>query len=500
MRVEQTLSPPAPARPGADARATPRTRGLAASSGLYFAARLGTGVVGLAALVVYTRFLSAAEYGVYAMAVAGTGLWHAVLFNWLSLGLARFLPGAADRERVLGAARSIFVGQAALSAAGAAAAWWLWPDPALRALLPLALLLLWSHAWFELNLEVARSDLAAGRYALVSLGKAVLSVAVGLALVMRGWGAGGLIAASVAATAVAGLVLGGGAWFRAGRARPDWGVAREMAVYGLPLSAALTASFVIDSSDRFLLGTLVSPAAAGEYSASYLLAKQAILLLMAPVALANFPVAVRALASEGPEGARRALAQSGVLLVGLGVPGTLGFVLLAPNLAHTLLGPEFREAGRTVLPWVACAIFLFGMQQYHYGRAFTLSRRTWGLVGPAATAAGVNMALNLWWIPLWGMDGALRATLAGYVAAIALTWYLGRRHLALPVPMGACLRVCAAAAVMGAALLPLLPLRGGWALALQVAAGGLAYGAAVLALDVGGARAAVRDLAAGRSR
>ncbi|MBB4634533.1 lipopolysaccharide biosynthesis protein [Longimicrobium terrae] len=474
---------PAPSPPAA-----PRTS-VARHGGIYLVARFASDALGLVALGVYTRVLSPGEYGTYAMVIATSALVHAVLYNWLSLGVARFLPEQRGTyERFLASALAAFAAITAVITIVGVAASLFWPDRSARPLFALGTGLLVVHAWFEMNLEVARAQLAPGRYALLSAAKGAISLAVGVYLAHQGWGARGLLAGLI----VSMLVVGGWGsrkhWPRMRLADVDREVVGRVFRYGAPLTGVLLASFIVDSSDRLLLGTMAGADAAGVYSASYVLAKQGIIILMLPVALATFPVAVRAMSERGLAAAQAELQRGAVLLLALSVPGTVGLMILAPSVAHVFLGPEFRAQGGAILPIVAFAVFLLGMQQYHFGRAFTLSKNTWLGIWPTGVAAAVNLGLNLLWIPRWGVMGALYATVAGYGVSVLLTWWIGLRLFPLPFPTRESLRIALAAGVMAAALVPVMSGRGPWALGGQVALGAAVYGAAALAMNVAGAR------------
>jgi O-antigen/teichoic acid export membrane protein len=69
-----------------------------------------------------------------------------------------------------------------------------------------------------------------------------------------------------------------------------------------------------------------------------------------------------------------------------------------------------------------------------------------------AIPALLNLALNLALVPRFGLQGALWATLASYMIGVAVSYSLGRRSLALPIPWSALARTLIAAAGMGAAV------------------------------------------------
>ena len=157
-------------------------------SALYLLARGVPGLVNFFAIAIYTRMLSPEEYGRYALVVAGVGLFNVIFFQWLRLSLLRFLPAyVSDPKDLLSSVLAGFVSVAFLTGVLGVLAAAVWPDPSLRGLLLVAIPLLWAQAWFELNLEMARSRLRPERYGMMSGIKAVSALVLGVAAVF--WGA-----------------------------------------------------------------------------------------------------------------------------------------------------------------------------------------------------------------------------------------------------------------------------------------------------------------------
>jgi O-antigen/teichoic acid export membrane protein len=243
---------------------------------------------------------------------------------------------------------------------------------------------------------------------------------------------------------------------------------------------------VVSNSDRFMLGWLLGSAAAGTYAAGYDLANTTVTLLMMVVTLAAYPLAVRSLETEGQEAAREGLRQGGLLLLAVAVPAATGLAVCAPNITEVVLGTAFREAGSEVVPWIALAALLAGIKAYYFDLGFQLGRYTLGLVWVAAAAAGVNLALNFWWIPVLGLMGAVYATAAAYAVGLGLSWWLGRWAFPVPPFPTESVKVVMAAGIMA---LLLWPMRGhhGWLMLLaQAGSGFLVYALVLLATDFRG--------------
>lgn len=452
---------------------------------IYLLARGFPGLIGFLTLAVYTRLLPPELYGRYALVVAGVTLANAILFQWLRLGLLRYLPSYAEQPApLLGTVLTGYLAMAGLALGFGAFAVMLAPNTVWQRLVLLALPLLCAQAWHEINLTLLRSQLAPARYGVLDLTRATLALAGGTGLIMLGLGAAGPLMALTLATLVPSLVFTGATWWRLGRPRPAPGVVQELLAYGLPLTATVALNFVMAVSDRFLVAWLLGTDAAGTYAAGYELGWIGVASCMMVVNLAGYPLVMRTIESGGPSAAQDQLRQNGLLLLAVALPALVLTVMLAPNLARVVLGAPFRAEGAPLLPWVALAAFLAGARLYYTNLAFQLSRRTLGQLWVSVAAALVNVGMNLIWIPRFGLLGAVWATLLAYGLGLVLGWWLGRRVFPLPVLPPDALKPVGAALLMALALWPCRAWLGPLALAGQIGVGVLVYALALGLLDL----------------
>lgn len=455
---------------------------------LYFIARGLPGAINFLAIAVYTRLLAAEEYGRYALVVAGVGFFNVFFFHWLRLSLLRFLPAYLENPRpLLSTVLAGFIVLALLTGVAGLLLAWLWPDPIWRGLIFLAVPLLWVQAWFELNLELARSRLQPVRYGLMSGVKAVSALTIGVLAVLWGLGAYGPLLGLLAGMLLAVFLWGWLEW-RGAFSHSSRSLLGELLRYGLPLTATSALGFVVSMSDRFLIAWFLGEGPAGMYAAAYDLGYQTLTLLMTVVNLAAYPLAVRALEQRGLEAARQQLRQNATLLLSVAFPAAVGLSLLAPNVTGVLLGEGFREEAARLLRWVALAILLSGVRVFHFDLAFQLGRHTLGQVWVVGAAALLNFVLNLLWIPIFGLLGAAYATFAAYLLALLLSIALGRRVFPVPIPYQDGLKITLASVLMGLLLWPSLKYQGLYALVAQVMVGSLAYVVLVGLFNVGGYR------------
>ena len=162
---------------------------------VYFAGRVGAALVVLLAISIYTRLLSPAEYGIYALVVSGVTMTYAATMQWLAFSLGRFLPAYPEREDiVLSHVAASYLVVALIVVLGVLLATpFLELDANRFELLGLGVIFFLAVSFSELSLAVFQ----ARRQPLFYIGFALLRVAfagaIGIALAYFGWGSVGLL-------------------------------------------------------------------------------------------------------------------------------------------------------------------------------------------------------------------------------------------------------------------------------------------------------------------
>jgi O-antigen/teichoic acid export membrane protein len=456
---------------------------------VYLVGRLIPGGLSLLGLALYTRLMTAEQYGLYALVLAGVGVINSLLLHWLSLAAGRFLPACRDsasKRQLLGMVVSLFIALVMLTGAVGGLAVWLWPDPPMRKFVFLAVILAWCQGWFDLTLKLVNAQLAPVRYSLISSVKALLALSIGTALLYFGFGASGALLGVLVSLVVSPLLAwkqwqGGLAWHH------DVKHVRSLLSYGAPLALTFALAFVVDASDRFFLGFFRDSSQVGTYAAAYDLTQQGLGLLMGIVHLAGFPLAVKMLEEQGEAQARTQVARNGLMLLAIAAPAAAGFAMLANNIATEVLGPAFHTSAVKVIPWVALAVFLGGVKSYYLDYSFQLGRRMSGQLWTVGWAALVNLGLNVVLIPAFGAIGAAWATVGAFAVGTFASWRIGRRVFKVPAP-GESWKVFVATAVMAVSVWPTIDWRGPYLLVAQVLLGLSIYLAVLLLVNAGGIR------------
>ncbi|WP_316408087.1 lipopolysaccharide biosynthesis protein [Brevundimonas nasdae] len=458
----------------------------------YLPAQIVQGVVGFLTIFVFTRLLSAEDFGHYALAFSVTTLAHTVTFTWLEASMARFWAAERTPEGMATHFASLYRTSFTIIAVFtpiAALIVWLAPlTPAFKIAVAFGLAGAPVRNLAKLAQERYRAAGEVSKSAAVDIGVAVLGFLVGAGFALAGAGAASpLLGLAIAPLFALPFILPG-ELRQAGGGIVDRTRLKAYAFYGYPIAASLTLALVLASTDRFLLAAFMDAAAVGAYHASYSLANRTLDVIFIWLGAAGAPAMVMALERGGREALRQTAIEQGSTLILIGLPAAVGLSLVARPLAELMIGQDLRAAAALVTPWIAASSFLSGMIAYYFGFGFTLGKKTGLLLVTMAIPALCNVALNLMLIPRMGVTGAAVSTTASFAIGLIACILLSRRAIALPMPWEALIRCGIASAVMAGVVWMMPPLGGFMELMLDASVGGLVYAVVALTLNAAGVR------------
>ncbi len=222
--------------------------------------------------------------------------------------------------------------------------------------------------------------------------------------------------------------------------RMDWGLLRRILRFGAPLILFNLTMFTLNFSDRYFLQRIVSLDAVGLYAVGYKFGFMLNFLLIQPF---NMMWQARMYLVYRRTDHCRIFGQVFVLYSAALLLGGLGLALFGPEIVRIMADRSYAAAGSVVAP-VSLAYVFLGIG-YYLQLGMFLSART-GMIGLiSAGAAIVNLALNEILITRFGMMGAAWATVLGFLAIAAGSYYFSQRACPLDLPVGRVLRGLAAA-------------------------------------------------------
>lgn len=399
----------------------------------YFVARGVPGLVNFAAIAVYTRLLTAQEFGRYAVVLSLVGLVHVMVFQAVQLVAMRFMPSRGGNQRIIqGHVQFLFLWVSACVVALALLAL-IWVIPSgWKWLAVVGLLVVLAEGWHEMNLKVSAILLQPRVYGLLSATKAVAALALGAWLAWLGVGAGAPLVGLAVGMLAASLVFGSRYWRGIRPRAPGKNTLRAYLAYGLPLSATFLLVWVVSSSDRIIIAQLLNDSATGIYAAGYDLAQSSLILLLSIINTAATPLAINALEKQGMAAARNQMADNGELIFVFALAGAAGLIALTGPIMNLFVGDEFRAGAILIFPWIVVSAAITGIKSFYFDIAFHIAKNSKWLIVTSGVAAVVNVASNYLLIPRYGIVGAAWATVAAFAVAALCSYILGRRVFPMP--------------------------------------------------------------------
>jgi O-antigen/teichoic acid export membrane protein len=456
----------------------------------YFIVRAGNGIFVIAAMAIYTRLLSPAEYGVYALGMAVATFASGILFEWLNVAVGRFYPmHLGDSDKIMDVMALGFWAAAAVAALFFISALTFHEvfsvEPELFVILLLITVALGRHT---LALQVANAQSAPVRYGGLSWAKSGGALLIGFILIHYGDGGRGALLGFLSGLVFAVTVFAPRPWMSMRVGNVDKSLSVALFRYGLPLTLSHLAIVVVDVADRFLIGSLLGVAHVAPYAVAYDLVQQSVGPMMNALFLAAFPVIVQVFNVVADEPARVRLNALGSRLVAVGLPAAVGLGILSSDISEIVFGNGYTKDASALMPWLAAAIFVGAFKSYFLDVVFLLRYATNYIVYIAILMAAVNIFLNLLLLPRYGVIAAAWATLAAFSVGAFASWFYGKSVFLLPALGNVFWRSAAASATM-AIVLYLLPSSSGIiGLSAKIALGIVTYGVMAWALDVAGSR------------
>lgn len=275
----------------------------------------------------------------------------------------------------------------------------------------------------------------------------------------------------VAGHGLAAVLLWGGYLRNWGRPRFVGSAGGHIAMLrtAFPVVLTLFLHQVYFNFDTLMLGFMRSEREVGLYNATYRIIF-AVIALNTVLMEAVYPTFSK-LFRDGTAALRRLLEKSLSISFILALPVGIGGTVLARPLILALYGPEYEESALALqlLVWSAVLAFLGA----NYGYCLVACGRQKILAWSAAAGALVNVALNLWLIPRYGIPGACLATVISQALMLLCEGAAFIKQVARALPSaGLAFKAVLSGLVMGLVLLLLQDRVQVW---LVVAAGAVIY-------------------------
>lgn len=223
---------------------------------------------------------------------------------------------------------------------------------------------------------------------------------------------------------------------------------KEELKFAIPTVPNNVSSWVVDSSDRIVIGVVLGSVAVGCYSPGYSLGN-IVLMFLTPFAVLLPAVLPEYYEKGDMDKVDTFLTYSLKYYLLITIPACVGLSLLSKPLLYILTTTVIADSGFMVTPLVALGAMFMGI----YGivnNIIILEKKTTILAHIWISVAVLNIVLNIIAVPYIGIYGAGLATLFCYFFAFAVTLFYCRKYARLPFDYKSIAKIIIASIVMGA--------------------------------------------------
>jgi O-antigen/teichoic acid export membrane protein len=236
---------------------------------------------------------------------------------------------------------------------------------------------------------------------------------------------------------------------------PQFRDIRAYMAFGLPIVPSIFSSWVVNSSDRYVINFLVGTAAVAVYSPGYILGNIASmfvgpLMLVLPIDLCKY------YDNDRKDIVETMLSRSLKYYLAIAVPSFFGLSLLSRPILSVLSTQEIASQGYIITPFIAASMILYGIATI-LSNILSLKMKTAQISLIWIGAALLNLVFTIILVHYLGIIGGAIATLVAFSVVLFFMVYLSSGHLKFKVDYIVILKSVLASLVMSVAMLIWIP-------------------------------------------
>ncbi|MDX6548877.1 MAG: hypothetical protein QOG33_2427 [Gaiellales bacterium] len=438
-----TTSPTDPSRASGSRGGRPRLRSLASQSFTYGLGGFTGRIIGFFLVPVYVVYAGRNAFGVVELVTSAITAAAIVLRLGITASMSRFTLGDPDRDDWSPVIQTVFVFVMVASTLAVAAGLVLL-DPLAsllgvsRAVVLAGLVGLWVTMNYDVVARIYRIERRARSFVVFTLLNLGITVVLTLILVVGfGQKALGLMIGNFAGSVIVYGCLLVARRRTIGFRRFDNAVLKEVLHYSLPLMPAGLALWGLNFADRAQIQGLTTTAALGSYAVA---AKVALGVMLAVGAFQTaWPPFAQSI--RGDQAAKQTFRQVftyWAVVMGWSVSA---LTLISAPYIRLAFPSDVHDAIPVVPLLMAGAVLFGGFMVVNIGVTFSKKTRMTPVI--TGIAAAVNIGLNFYFIPTWGIVGAGLTTVIGYGLLLWLGWLNAQRSYPVDYDWNRVLRIFA---------------------------------------------------------
>jgi len=215
--------------------------------------------------------------------------------------------------------------------------------------------------------------------------------------------------------------------YKIGFSTPRFINTKKYISFSIPLLPSNFSSWIINSSDRYLITIFLGTAFVGYYAPGYTLGSF-IQMFASPFSFILPPVLSKYFDEKNIDQVKKILKYSIKYYLLITIPAIFGLSILSKSILRILTTPEISTFGYLITPFTAVSYLIYGVQGI-IGNILIINNKT-KIAGLAVSlSAIVNLSLNVFLIPIIGINGAALTTLIGFLINFIITVYYSAKYI-----------------------------------------------------------------------
>lgn len=380
---------------------------------------------GIALFILITKILGAVDFGIWNQLLVTIKLVSPFAFLGLMTALVRFLPGEKDRD----SAQEVFYSIAfSITLLSIVVAFFLFifsdliavnfmKDIKVSYLIKIIAFLFPTYILCDLLSAYFQAILQIKKYTFLLIGISAIELLFATLTLCLGWRLLGLVLAVMCTRLVMLFLMTPFLIKNIGFKWPNFSMLASFLAFGLPLLPVSFSGWILDSSDRYLIGYFLGPKDIGIYSASYVLGSF-VLFFVIPIGTVFYPTITGLWNAGKVDELKRYLCYVIKYSLICIMPLATILMLLAKPLLIILSTKEFFS-GNLIVIIIIIALVFYSITLL-VEKILTVFKKTRFILLSYSMAALANLIFNIILIPKIGILGAAIATAIGYFILLIL--------------------------------------------------------------------------------
>ena len=383
-------------------------------------------------LPILTKFLGAANYGIWTQLSITLSLMAPLILLGLPYTLVRFLAGEKDIEQIQDGVYSVLAFVFIIAIVFILLFWFFAQSIADFLQSPVLFVkILGFVILFECLGLVLLGALQAFqevvKYSLVTILKALGEVGLVLAAIFLGYGLFGAVLSLLIIRLLVFFFLLAYFLKKIEIKAPKFFKIKEYLRFGLPTVASSISYWMVSSSDKYLIGFFLGVLFVGYYAPAYTMAS-VLTFIIYPFIFMLPPVLSRAFDEHRIETVRTYLKYSLKYFLVIAIPIIFGLSILSQEILTIFSTQDIARNSHHIMPFVALSFLFYGVYNI-FVQVLVLFKKTKIFGAIWLGAAFLNIGLNFLFIPIFGIIAAALTTLIAYSFSLGLTWYFASKRL-----------------------------------------------------------------------